>query len=141
MKQEVSMRGVIAIFVAIAFTLPALSQNNAAAVSVDDVVKLHKAGISEAIIIARIKQANQPAQLSTDDLVKLGQAKVPDGVIQALMTPGPGPAGVAVAPTAAPPPAPAANVAPGRGGRGAAPNAAANDAVDTTAVPATTNPN
>jgi hypothetical protein len=58
-----------------------------AQVTVDEVITLHKQGITEAILITRIKQANKPLQLSTDDLLKLSQAKVPERVIQTLMDP------------------------------------------------------
>jgi len=110
--------------------VPVMAQN---AMSVDDVVTLHKAGISESILISRIKQANKPAELSTDDLLKLAQAKVPDSVIQALMNPGAGTAAPAPspAPASAPPPSasPARSATAGKGATtaSAAPAAPATD--------------
>ncbi|OGE75971.1 MAG: hypothetical protein A3C85_00725 [Candidatus Doudnabacteria bacterium RIFCSPHIGHO2_02_FULL_48_21] len=67
--------------------LPQQPSANAPRISVDGIIQLHKSGLSEGILVTRIKQANQPLQLSDEDLVKLSQAKVPERVIQVLMDP------------------------------------------------------
>jgi hypothetical protein len=132
------MRAVTAVLAFILFTAPVFSQNGPAALTVDDVVKLHQSGISDNVILARIRQANKPLELSTDDLVKLGQAKVSDGVIQALMNPVPG-ASNGTAATPAPTTAP--NMSASANGRnpGITPNT--NNAADSTTATGPTNPN
>jgi hypothetical protein len=112
------MRIAIAIFTVCQLARPAFTQNTPGAMTVDDVVKLYKAGVSENVLVARIKQSNKPLQLSTDDLLKLAQEKVPDNVIQALMNP-------------ASPPVTTTSVLPNTAGSGRA------DANDTSAQPVT----
>jgi hypothetical protein len=53
--------------------------------TVDDVIKLSKAGLSDDVIIAQIKKRPQPFDLSTDQLIQLKSAHVSDRVIQAIM--------------------------------------------------------
>ena len=91
---------------------PLFSQSAPVPMSVDDVVTLYKAGISETVLVTRINQSNKPAQLSTDDLLKLANAKVPDGVIQALMNPASG--------TSTSPSAPATSATPAAAGKATA---------------------
>jgi len=142
------MKFAIAILAAFTFVAPVLSQNAPAPMTVDDVVTLFKAGISESVLVTRIKQSNKPSQLSTDDLLKLAQAKVPDTVIQALMNPGPNSSNNSPMPAALPPNtsvAPVTNTPPPNG-RGAArsPSPANNATTDTNAEQANavpTNPN
>ncbi|MBI1745927.1 MAG: hypothetical protein HYR55_04975 [Acidobacteria bacterium] len=55
--------------------------------TVDTVIRLHKSGISEDILITKIKQNNKPFDLSADEILKLQEAKVSDRVIQMLMDP------------------------------------------------------
>ena len=59
------MKTAIALLVVIIFAAPARAQNAPSVVTVDDVVTLYKAGISENVLITRIKQSNKPLQLST----------------------------------------------------------------------------
>jgi hypothetical protein len=67
--------------------------------TVQDVIKLSKAGLSDDLIIEQIKTRNQHFDLSTDQLIQLKTAKVSERVIQVMINPAYKP----------PPPAPAAN--------------------------------
>ena len=53
-------------------------------ITVDDVIRLSKAGLSDDVIIAQIKKRPQPFDLSTDQLIQLKAAHVSDRVIQAM---------------------------------------------------------
>ncbi len=66
-------------------------------VSTDDVVAMTQVGLSDQIIIAKIRTHNKPADLSTESLVALKKAKVSDAVIAALIDPTAAP--VAAAPS------------------------------------------
>ena len=50
-------------------------------VKVKDVVAMKQAGLSDDIVIAKIRQHNTPSDLSTDDLIGLKKEKVSDAVI------------------------------------------------------------
>ena len=84
--------------------------------TVDGVISLVNAGISDDIILAKIQKSGQAFDLSTDDLVKLKKAKASDTVVKAMMSataaPAPAAAPVATAMSAAPAAAPAVAVAP-----------------------------
>jgi hypothetical protein len=67
--------------------------------TVQDVIKLSKVGLSDDLIIEQIKTRNQRFDLSTDQLIQLKTAKVSERVIQVMINPAYKPA----------PPAPAAN--------------------------------
>ena len=54
--------------------------------TVDGVITLVKAGLSDDLIIAKIQKSGQAFDLSTDDMVRLKQAKASDAVIKAMMT-------------------------------------------------------
>jgi hypothetical protein len=69
--------------------------------TVDGVISLVKAGLSDDLIIAKIQKSGQAFDLSTDDMVRLKQAKASDAVIKAMMTAAPAPAVPAVAAPAA----------------------------------------
>lgn len=56
-------------------------------VTPNDVIKLSQAGLSDQLIIAKIRQHNRPLDLSADELVALKRSKVSDSVIAALMDP------------------------------------------------------
>lgn len=56
-------------------------------ITVEEVIQLHKAGVSEAVLLTRIKQAKKALILSTEEILKLKEAKVSDRVVQALMDP------------------------------------------------------
>lgn len=56
-------------------------------VSVQDVVLMKQAGLSDDIVIAKIHQHNLPIDLSTDELIGLKKEKVSDAIIKALIDP------------------------------------------------------
>jgi hypothetical protein len=64
-------------------TLPSQVQQ----VSVQDVVAMKQAGLSDDIVIAKIQQHNVPSELSTTDLIGLKKEKVSDAVIRTLIDP------------------------------------------------------
>ena len=59
------------------------------AVSVEDLVRLLRAGISQDLILTKIRAGGQTLNLSADDLVKLKQAGAGDEFLKALLSPGP----------------------------------------------------
>ncbi|HUI55093.1 MAG TPA: hypothetical protein VLY04_08985 [Bryobacteraceae bacterium] len=75
-----------------------------ARMTVDDVLRLTKAGVSEEIILEQIRHQNQTFDLTVDQLIQLKQANVSERVIRAMMT---GPAAARAAS-----PAPAASSRP-----------------------------
>jgi hypothetical protein len=76
-----------------------LTTSALAATSVDDVVKMVKAGLGEDIIIAQLAKDNTKFDLSVDDLIKLKGAKVPEQVIKAMVS---GPASSGASTTGSP---------------------------------------
>ena len=58
-----------------------------AGLSVDDVVKLVKAGLSEDIILQQIKKKNHPFDLTTDQLIALKTANVSDRIVACMLDP------------------------------------------------------
>jgi len=91
-------------------------QNPAAAepISVRDVIRLARAGISDEIILDQIHRKGAPAQLTTDEILELKKAGVSDRVVSALV----GSPDAAAVPAARRAPssagAPAAAAGPGR---------------------------
>jgi TPR repeat protein len=63
-------------------TKPASSQSNG--MTVDDVIKLSKAGLGDDIIIQQIKKRTQPFDLTPDQLIELKSVRVSDSVIRAM---------------------------------------------------------
>ena len=55
--------------------------------TVVDVIKLSKAGLSDDLIIQQIKKKGQRFDLSTDQLVQLKSASVSERVIQVMIDP------------------------------------------------------
>jgi hypothetical protein len=82
--------------------------------TVDGVISLVGAGISDDLIIAKIQKSGQTFDLSTDDMVRLKKAGASDTVMKAMMSGTPAPAAVPAVPVAAPNAAvaPPADVAP-----------------------------
>lgn len=70
----------------------------------DAVITMKKAGLSDAIILAKIRGSQSKFDLSTKALVQLKEAGLSDQVIEAMLAPG--------APTMSPPVAPATTTAP-----------------------------
>jgi hypothetical protein len=67
--------------------IPQSSITGVQQVSAKDVVSMKHAGLSDDIVIAKIRQHNQPSDLTTDELISLKTEKVSDAVIRALMDP------------------------------------------------------
>lgn len=65
------------------FSLLLCSQ--AAVLSVDDVIKLVKSGLSEDVVIGQISKNGAKSDLSVDELIQLKQAGASEGVIKAMM--------------------------------------------------------
>jgi hypothetical protein len=57
------------------------------AVTISDVIAMKQAGLSDDLVVAKIRQGNKPANLSTDDLIALKKQNVSDSVIKVLMDP------------------------------------------------------
>jgi len=55
--------------------------------TVDDVIKLAKAGLSDDLIIQRIRKKGQPFDLSADQIVQLKTASVSERVIEVMINP------------------------------------------------------
>jgi len=58
-----------------------------AGISVEDVIKLAKAGLSEDIILQQIKKKNRPFDLTTDQLIALKTANVSDRIVAFMLDP------------------------------------------------------
>jgi hypothetical protein len=69
----------------------------------DSVIGMVKAGLSESVIISKIRTSERKFDTSTDGLIKLKAAKVPDKVIEAMVTGGAAPAGASAAASQADP--------------------------------------
>jgi hypothetical protein len=57
------------------------------AMTVDDVIRLSKSGLSDDVIIKQIKKKGQPFDLTTDQLVQLKSASVSERIIQVMIDP------------------------------------------------------
>lgn len=76
---------------------PATARN----LTVDDIIKLSKAGLSDDTIIQKIRSNGQAFDLSTDQMLQIKSEGVSDRVIQAMLNPtAPPPAAAAPAPAA-----------------------------------------
>ncbi len=93
---------------------PSAGAASSAGLTVDGVISLIGAGISDDLIIAKIQKSGQTFDLSTDDMIRLKKAKASDAVMKAMMSRTPAPAAASVAPVASPnaTDAPSADVAP-----------------------------
>jgi hypothetical protein len=89
--------------------------------TVADVIKLSKAGLSDDVIVQQIKKKGRPFDLSTEQLLQLKAAHVSDRVIQVMIDPKQDPAQLSAAPvtTAAPAVPNAKPVAPSTAAAGA----------------------
>jgi len=92
----------------IASSTQLLAQANAASgtpalakrLTVDDVMKLSKAGFSDDVIIEKLKKNGQAFDLSTDQMVQLKSAGVSDKVVQVMLDPAKADAPAAPSPAA-----------------------------------------
>jgi len=66
---------------------PAASQRSDAYLSVEDVVQLVQAGLSEDLVIAKIVKNGKAFDLSTSELLQLKKARATDNIIRAMMNP------------------------------------------------------
>ena len=91
------MKQLLAVLLCASFPLAIIAQSNtnaptgasasAASLSVDDVIKLSKAGVDDDVIIQKIKKQGQSFDLSTDQLIQLKSASVSSRVIQVMLDP------------------------------------------------------
>ena len=82
-------------------TPPAAAPVPAKGLTVDNVIKLSQAGLSNNVIIGKIKKNGQAFDLSPDELLQLKTAKVNDRVIEVMMDPSKAEAALTPAPAAA----------------------------------------
>src|SRR4026209_1575761 len=75
---------------------------SAESLTLEEVVKLSKAGFSEELIITRIKKSGKAFDLSTDELVELRRTGIGESIIKFLLDPS-----QPYTPPAPPPPPPA----------------------------------
>jgi hypothetical protein len=68
-------------------TAAAQSSPNAVPLSLDQVLKLSKAGVSEDLIITAIKKNGKPFDLSSDEILELKKLGITDTVIEFLLDP------------------------------------------------------
>jgi hypothetical protein len=83
----------IALFFVLLCSLTANAQESSVKqVTTNDVIAMKQAGLSDDLVIAKIKASNKPTNLSTDDLINLKKQNISDAVIKALMDPSTAPA-------------------------------------------------
>ena len=83
----------IALFFVLLCSLTANAQESSVKqVTANDVIAMKQAGLSDDLVITKIRVSNKPADLSTDDLINLKKQNISDAVIKALMDPGTAPA-------------------------------------------------
>ena len=56
-------------------------------ITTEDVIKMVQAGISDEVIIARLRQNNRPFDLSADELIRLKKANVSDSIVKVMLNP------------------------------------------------------
>src|ERR1022692_2267061 len=91
------MKQLLAVLLCISFPLALAAQSNtkasaatsasAGSLSVDDVIKLSKAGVDDDVIIQKIRKQGQPFDLTTDQLIQLKSASVSNRVMQVMIDP------------------------------------------------------
>jgi hypothetical protein len=81
---------------------PAGQPQSPAALTVDGVISLLDAKISDDLVIAKIQKSGQTFDLSTDDMVRLKKAGASEAVMKAMMSATPAPAPVPPTPIAGP---------------------------------------
>jgi hypothetical protein len=57
------------------------------ALTVDGVISMVQAGLSDDVIIARLRRDDKPFDLTSDDMIRLKQAKVSDAVLKVMLDP------------------------------------------------------
>ena len=100
---------VLVLVAAVGLSLPGATSLAQEVLTNDSVIQMVKAGLPEAIVIAKIKWTSTKFDLKTDSLVNLKKAGVSDKVLEAMVAAG----SVTAAPTTAMPAPPAPAVAAG----------------------------
>lgn len=95
--------GTVALLPAQTAPAPGITPAVGRTLTIDDVIKLSKAGLSEDTIIQKVRSNGQAFDLSTDQLIQLKDAGVSDKVVQAMLDPNPAPAPAAATAAAAKP--------------------------------------
>ncbi len=103
---------VLALIAVMALSLPGATSLAQEVLTNDSVIQMVKAGLPEAVVIAKIKGTATKFDLKTDSLVSLKKAGVTDKVLEAMLSAGSG-SPAAAAPTTAMPAAPAPAIAAG----------------------------
>jgi len=80
---------------------PAAPSASAGALTVQDIIKMSKAGLDDDVIILQIKKKGQPFDLSIDQLIELKSASVSSRVIQVMQDPSKADVAQSLAPTSA----------------------------------------
>lgn len=108
------MRGVLACLFGVAVAGLGIAQTTP--MHNEDVIRLVRAGLSEELVLAKIRMSETSFDMSTDAMVALAEARVPEPVIKAMMASTASPTEVpAAAPVGSEPPAPAPTAAPAPG--------------------------
>jgi len=84
------MKLVLACTVTLVLTMLALAQQPprpAPQMTVDSIIRLSKAGMTDDMLLATLRARNQPFNLSDDDLIKLKKAGISDTVIKVMLNP------------------------------------------------------
>lgn len=94
---------------------PAAPSPSTPGLSLDDIIKMVEAKVSESIIVSKVKKNEKAFDLSPDQLIVLKKAAASDGLIEVLMDPSkaytpPSPTPAPPAPTSTPTPVSAATV-------------------------------
>ena len=88
---------------AVSLSLPGATSVAQEVLTNDSVIQMVKAGLPEAVVIAKIKSTSSKFDLKTDSLVSLKKAGVTDKVLEAMVAAGSGAAPSTAAATPAPP--------------------------------------
>jgi hypothetical protein len=88
---------------AVSLSLPGATSVAQEVLTNDSVIQMVKAGLPEAVVIAKIKSTSSKFDLKTDSLVSLKKAGISDKVLEAMVAAGSGAAPSTAAATPAPP--------------------------------------
>jgi hypothetical protein len=95
---------VLVLVAAVSLSLPGATSLAQEVLTNDSVIQMVKAGLPEAVVVAKIKSTATKFDLKTDSLVSLKKAGVSDKVLEAMVAAGSGAgSSTAAAPTPAPP--------------------------------------
>src|SRR5262245_35743455 len=75
----------ILLFAAVVSLISALGAGGAWAFGVKDVVRMHRDGVADSLILQKIKHSGKEFHLDADDLRSLKQAGVSDAVVSAML--------------------------------------------------------